>query len=134
EVAAWKNGETAHRKTIPGTVVPEANIRNDYLIDREIQRTRTFTGIHGIRAQDAAMTESQGLIADRTKEYLGSSDTAIIAARKRLVQAAKALAKGEEPATMKDGSLFDVKPYTIMLDPAVPIDLEACMKRPEAVS
>jgi phthalate 4,5-dioxygenase oxygenase subunit len=134
EVASWRNGNTAHRKTIPGTLLPEANIRNDYLVDREVQRTSTFTGIHGIRAQDAAMTESQGTIADRTKEYLGSSDTAIIAARKRLLLAARALMRGEEPATMGDGSLFNVKPYTIMLDPSVPIDLMACMGRPEAVS
>ena len=134
EIAAWKNGETAHRKVRPGTLAPEAHIGNDYLIDREKQRTATFTGIHGIRAQDAAMTESQGPIADRSKEYLGSSDTAIIAARKRLLQAAKALMKGEEPVSARGGEIFNVRPYTVVLDPAVPLDLEACMRMPEAVS
>ncbi len=134
EVAAWRNGNTAHRKTLPGTLQPEAHLANDYLIDREVQRNASYTGIHGIRAQDAAMTESQGPVADRTKEYLGSSDTAIIAARKRLLRAAKALMQGEDPAAARGGALFNVLPYTIMLEPSAPIDLEACARRPEAVA
>ena len=38
----------------------------DYLIDREMQRTLSFSGISGLFPQDLAMTESMDLIADRT--------------------------------------------------------------------
>ena len=81
-----------HAEAIPGTYLPVRNAENDYLIDRTLQRTVLFTGIHGIAMQDVAMQESMGPIADRTKEHLGSADAAVIAARKRLLAEAKALA------------------------------------------
>ena len=46
--------------------VPLRNRDNHYLIDRELQRNSNFTGIRGISEQDAAVADSQGLIADRT--------------------------------------------------------------------
>jgi phthalate 4,5-dioxygenase oxygenase subunit len=54
-----------------------------------------FTGIDGIPAQDMAMWESMGPIADRSADHLGSSDVAIIQFRRQMVQAAKAAARGE---------------------------------------
>jgi phthalate 4,5-dioxygenase oxygenase subunit len=69
----------------------QANKRNDYAIDREMQRTKTFTGIATIPMQDQAMVESMGDIYDRTNEHLGTSDTTVIQVRRRLVQAAKDL-------------------------------------------
>ena len=39
---------------------------NDYLIDREVQRTKTYSGIDGISQQDQMVTESMGAITDRT--------------------------------------------------------------------
>jgi phthalate 4,5-dioxygenase oxygenase subunit len=76
---------------------------NDYLIDREDQRRNTYTGIQGIAQQDMAVTESMGLIMDRTKEHLGSSDKAIIRARRMLIDAAKKLAQGVEPPALDPG-------------------------------
>jgi phthalate 4,5-dioxygenase oxygenase subunit len=73
------------------------NADNDYRIDREMQRTQNFTGISVIRSQDTAMTESMGAIADRTQEHLGTSDVAVIAARRRLLQMARDLQDGIEP-------------------------------------
>jgi phthalate 4,5-dioxygenase len=67
ELAQWKNGEVAHRKVQEGTAMPAERADNDYLIDREAQRTRSFTGIAGIRAQDAMVTESAGAIVDRPR-------------------------------------------------------------------
>src|SRR4029434_126762 len=61
---------------------------NNYLIDRAMQRTQNFTGIQGIRTQDTAMTESMGGIIDRSEEHLGTTDAAVIAARRRLLQMA----------------------------------------------
>ena len=47
------------------------NRRNDWLIDRQAQRTQTFSGIDGVNAQDRAVQESMGTIVDRSKEHLG---------------------------------------------------------------
>ena len=57
--------------------VPIRNKTNDYLIDREDQKTRTFTGIRGIAEQDAMIQENQGVIADRTREILVATDAGI---------------------------------------------------------
>src|SRR5215470_8185358 len=64
---------------------------NDYLLDREAQRTTSYTGIPGIPQQDQAITESMGPIIDRTQEHLGSSDAMIIRSRRRVIAAARAL-------------------------------------------
>ena len=74
----------------PGTARLKRNSDNDYLIDREMQRTRSFSGIVGIRAQDCAIAEIQGpggTIADRSIEYLCASDKAVIELRKRILKA-----------------------------------------------
>src|SRR3989454_5744040 len=67
------------------------NKDNDYLIDREAQRTQSFTGIAGIHQQDQAITESMGPIYDRTQEHLGTSDAMVIRTRRRVINAARAL-------------------------------------------
>jgi hypothetical protein len=76
------------------------NAANDYLIDREKQRTDSFTGIPGIHQQDQAITESMGTIYDRTHEHLGTTDAMVIRTRRRLINAAKAFA---EDGTMPPG-------------------------------
>ena len=62
--------------------VPIRNRGNDYLIDREAQKTRSFTGIEGLSEQDAAIQDSQGFIADRTREHLGPTDLGIVRFRR----------------------------------------------------
>ena len=64
---------------------------NDYLIDREAQRTTSFTGIAGIHQQDQAVTESMGPIYDRSQEHLGTSDAMVIRTRRRVLNATRAL-------------------------------------------
>ncbi|WP_337187065.1 Rieske 2Fe-2S domain-containing protein [Phenylobacterium sp.] len=71
------------------------NLENGYLQDREAMRAGDFTGIHGIPAQDMAMWESMGPIADRSEDHLGSSDVAIVQFRRQMAAAAKAVQKGE---------------------------------------
>jgi len=73
------------------------NSANDYLLDRTAQRTRSFTGIEGIHQQDQAATESMGAITDHTFENLAASDRMIVATRRRLLGAAKALAETGAP-------------------------------------
>jgi hypothetical protein len=71
---------------------------NDYLIDREVQRSTTFSGIPGgPRDQDRAVTETMEPILDRSEEHLGTTDTAIIALRRRLLSLALDLERGIEP-------------------------------------
>jgi phthalate 4,5-dioxygenase oxygenase subunit len=73
------------------------NRQNDYLIDREAQRTQTWTGIDGINAQDRAIQESMGRIVDRSHEHLGPADKAILQARRLLRQAIKTVEEGGTP-------------------------------------
>jgi len=73
------------------------NGSNDYLIDRQMQRTVNYTGLPTNRVQDAAVTESMGQIYDRTQEHLGAADTAIIQMRRHLMQLATELQQGREP-------------------------------------
>ena len=87
----WPNVDPANQYRAKG------NIRNDWLIDRDIQKTETFTGIDGINAQDRGVQESMGPVVDRTREHLGPADTAIIAARKLLIEAARNVAEGGNP-------------------------------------
>lgn len=85
-----------HTENIPGTDRAKANKDNDYLIDRRLQAGGTsYTGMKGLGIQDCAIQESMGPIADRTVEYLGVSDTAIIKIRKLLLQTLKDHAAGK---------------------------------------
>jgi phenylpropionate dioxygenase-like ring-hydroxylating dioxygenase large terminal subunit len=70
---------------------------NDYLMDRKVQRTETFTGIDGINNQDRAIQESMGRIVDRSREHLGPADKAVIQARRLLLQAVKTVEEGGTP-------------------------------------
>jgi hypothetical protein len=80
-----------------------ANSANDYLFDRELQRRSklneggpNYSGIPTTRHQDRAITASMGTIYNRTREHLGQTDSGIIRTRKRLLDAAKALAERSE--------------------------------------
>ena len=62
--------------------MPLRNQRNDYLVDRALQKTSSFTGITGVSEQDSAIQDSQGPIQDRTREHLGPTDLGIVEFRK----------------------------------------------------
>ena len=73
------------------------NRRNNYLLDRQVQKTETFTGIDGINVQDRAIQESMGAIVDRSREHLGPADRAVIQARRLLLEAVRTVAQGGTP-------------------------------------
>jgi phthalate 4,5-dioxygenase oxygenase subunit len=81
--------------------VPLRNRANDYLIDREDQKHRSFTGVLGVAEQDALAQDSQGLIADRTREHLTPTDVGIVRFRRAMLEGARALAAGNEPAAAR---------------------------------
>ena len=85
------------RKQINPDYTKVRNARNNYLQDRQKQRTVNFTGIDDFLNHDGCATESMGAIFDRTKEHLGVSDKAVIAVRRFLLTAAKELQAGKEP-------------------------------------
>jgi phthalate 4,5-dioxygenase oxygenase subunit len=102
----------AYAEVDPHTFEPVANRSNDYLLDREKQRTENFTGMRGIREEDIAIQEDQygGPIADRTKEHLGTSDAGVIALRRRLLNAVRNLQRGQEPREPRRGYGYRVHP------------------------
>jgi phthalate 4,5-dioxygenase len=76
----------------------KANRQNNYLIDRAVQRSLSFTGIDGVNVQDRAIQETMGRIVDRSKEHLGPADKAIIQLRRLLRRAVDTAAAGGMPA------------------------------------
>ena len=102
---------------IPGTFQTVANKSNDYMIDRQVQKTGNFTGIKAVPVQDYAVTSDQGggPIADRSRERLTSSDTAIVMMRKKLLDAAKALAEGTEPPEAQRAAAYRVRSVEVTL-------------------
>jgi len=75
-----------------------ANKGNDYLFNREMQRTRAYSGIpFGAHVQDSVMTESMGAIADRENEHLGVGDTQIAAIRRMLLNVVRDVQDGKDP-------------------------------------
>ena len=85
----------------PDELLPDLRLKrnrsNDFLIDREVQKTQTFTGISGVNTQDVAVQEGMGPIVDRSQEHLGSTDRAIVAMRRLLLEAVRTVEAGESP-------------------------------------
>ncbi|SVB38144.1 uncharacterized protein METZ01_LOCUS190998, partial [marine metagenome] len=106
-------------KKEPRTLRAVLNKDNDYGIDREVQRTKTFTGIESISVQDSGIQESMGAICDRTKEHLGTSDAAVIAMRRMYLQACRDLLEGKEPFVPRKGSDYRVRSVADVIDRSV---------------
>ena len=100
--------------SVVDTWQPERQMHNDFLIDRDMQRTVNYTGIASGREQDMAMTDSMGSIGDRTKEHLGTSDTAIISGRRILLRMARELQEGIEPYAPSHPEVFAVRAIDVV--------------------
>jgi phthalate 4,5-dioxygenase oxygenase subunit len=94
---AVREDEVHRRKQIKPDYTRIRNAGNNYLQDRQMQKSVNFTGIDDFLNHDACATESMGAIFDRSKEHLGVSDKAVIAVRKFLLTAVKEIQKGQEP-------------------------------------
>lgn len=102
--------------------VPVRNRTNDYLIDREDQKHRTYTGVRGIAEQDALAQESQGVIADRTIEHLTASDVGVVHFRRLMLKEAKALAAGTEPIAAKRYESYRLRAGGALLPKELPFE------------
>lgn len=89
--------------------MPLRNRGNDYLLDRAMQKHENFTGIEGVSEQDAAIQDSQGRIADRTRELLGPTDVAVVHFRRLMLDAAKLVAAGNAPPGANDAAAYQVR-------------------------
>lgn len=96
---------------VPGTFKLRANKSNDYFIDRQVQKTKTFTGIEGVNTQDYALQEGMGAIVDRSLENLGASDKAIVTMRRLMLRSIDAVARGEDPPGVDPRTHGQVRPY-----------------------
>jgi hypothetical protein len=105
--------------------VPLRHKGNDYLIDRKLQKTTSYTGIKGVSEQDAAVQDSQGPIADRTKEHLGPTDIGILHFRKLMLESARNLQRGQEPPAAARAERFAVRSGACITHKSK--DLEAVM-------
>jgi nitrite reductase/ring-hydroxylating ferredoxin subunit len=85
--------ETPFTRRVGGITPRNYLAEADYNIDREVQRTTTFSGVKDFVSQDLMVTESMGPIYDRSQERLGTIDKAIIRMRNQLIRSAKAIAE-----------------------------------------
>jgi phenylpropionate dioxygenase-like ring-hydroxylating dioxygenase large terminal subunit len=121
ELAEMRAGYGIHCE-VDTQYVPIRNARNNYLIDRQAQKTQSYTGIKGISEQDMAVQESMGPIVDRTQEHLGTADTAIIAYRRLLLRLAKNLQQGQEPVAAHRPDTYRVRSASVILRREVAFD------------
>lgn len=106
---------------IPGSFQLKRNPSNDFMIDREVQRTKTFTGIQGINTQDMALQETMETpFCDRSKERLGTADSAIIAARLLLLEATRDVENGKRLRGTDSSTYRGVRAY----DKIIPQDAD----------
>jgi phthalate 4,5-dioxygenase oxygenase subunit len=84
---------------------PVFNRNNAWGFDALEQETKTFTGMgFDINIHDQFACESQGLIADRTQENLGTTDKGIVLYRRLLVDAIRKNEAGERPMMVLEES------------------------------
>ncbi|MSQ52066.1 MAG: aromatic ring-hydroxylating dioxygenase subunit alpha [Betaproteobacteria bacterium] len=102
---------------VPGTFRLKKTAENEYMIDRQKQKTSNFTGITGINTQDFAVQEGMGPIVDRSQEHLGTSDRAIVSMRRLLLEATHAVERGESPRGIDPVASRAVRPHDGLVPP-----------------
>ena len=105
---------SVHAQLIPGTFLPYYNAANQYAGPDAKPAKQPWMQVKNFQAQDMGITESMGPLYDRTKEMLGSKDAVIVAVRKRLIDAARAVAKGKTPPGL-DPKDYALRPFSALL-------------------
>jgi len=107
----------ASNDLIPGTFRLKKNQSNDYGIDRSLQKKQVYTGITGINTQDFALQEGMGHIADRSREFLSTSDKAVVALRRLLLEAVEVVEKGGSPRGLDPAAYRAARPFDRIVPP-----------------
>ena len=118
----------------------KANKRNDFMLDREVQKDIMYNGIPFVmNLQDRAMTElmcdaAGNPLYDRTQEHLGTTDVYVICVRQQLLAAAKRLRdEAIAPMNVDDPALGRVRMGSFLLDKGADWQREtAAARNPEA--
>jgi phenylpropionate dioxygenase-like ring-hydroxylating dioxygenase large terminal subunit len=125
ERAVLRSGATAHVGVdlfLPPTPAPGGRWRatahrdNDFLLDRQAQRTESFSGLPGNWGQDGGIIASMGETFDRSQEHLGTSDTGVIRVRELLLRSARALRdRGTMPPGVSAPESYRVRAVSLEL-------------------
>ncbi len=103
--------------------MPLQNRANDYGIDRDLQKNVSYTGVPGLAEQDLMIQQSQGLIADRTREVLTATDAAVVRFRRIVLDGAEALAKeGKEPIAPRHHDCYQTRPGSWIAAEGIPFE------------
>ncbi|HLH76024.1 MAG TPA: Rieske 2Fe-2S domain-containing protein [Candidatus Binataceae bacterium] len=82
----------------PDNFAAAGGMDQNWTQDRAKMKEGHWSGItRSVPFEDFAMQEGQGPIVDRSREYLGHSDQIIIRTRRKLIEGARAFAKGAPP-------------------------------------
>jgi len=104
---------------------PIRNIDNEYMIDRPLQKERSFTGINGTSEQDCSIQESMGPISPRWEEHLGTADRGIIEFRRILLQLARDMQDGKEPEHAHKPEAYRVRSTAFVVEPEADWEADA---------
>ncbi len=75
------------------------------------------------REQDRMAQESQGVIADRTKEHLGTSDRGVIMLRQMIMESIEAVRQGRDPiGVIRDAEKNDVIQFNTSIEEVPPLE------------
>jgi hypothetical protein len=109
ERARFEKGGYGQFAALGEGFVPLSNRANDFRIDRDEQKHRSFTGVRGIAEQDAMAQASQGTIVDRTREHLTATDAPIVRFRRMMLEGATALRSGKEPEAPRRAAAYALR-------------------------
>jgi len=89
---------------------PEACKDNDFMVNQDVKRSVSFTGIASVRLQDDTVITSMGPIMKRWQEHLGTADATIIRVRRRMLEAARAFSeRGVLPPGVEHPEFYQVR-------------------------
>jgi phthalate 4,5-dioxygenase oxygenase subunit len=91
-------------------------VENAFKQNRRAMKEGSFSGFPSGRYEDFAAAVAQGTITDRTREYLGSSDSSVIKARRLLLQAVREHMNGGAAFGVNQ-SCADLHPLDIVIPP-----------------
>lgn len=121
ELERYQAGRSVHA-IVDENYVPLRNRSNEYKVDRQLQKTSSFTGVSGLSEQDACIQDSQGRIADRAREALVPSDAGVIRFRKLMLDQARGLAEGQEPPAARQPDAYCLRSGGIVTTEGKPLD------------
>jgi phthalate 4,5-dioxygenase oxygenase subunit len=131
ELQRVTEGTNFHAHLAPGTFEPRANKANGYAAPGFENERQPWMRIKYFQDQDICMTESMGPLYDRTQENLGNSDMVVVRTRRRLIEAARDLARGTEPPARNPAN-YRLRPVSMLLPKGTASWLDAAAEAMDA--